>query len=96
MKKKIKNYSFVYLFYDIEEKRVNKVFKICKKYLNHIQNSVFKGDITPSKLIQLEEELKRIIKDNDKITILKFINKNNFDETCLNQKNDVINNENFI
>ena len=32
-----KNYNYIFLFYDINEKRVNKVFKICKKYLSHHQ-----------------------------------------------------------
>ncbi len=36
MKKQI-NYNYVFLFYDVEEKKVNKVFKKCKKYLNHWQ-----------------------------------------------------------
>ena len=54
------NYAFV--FYDIEEKRVQKVFKICKKYLTHYQYSVFRGEISPSQVIQLETELKKIIK----------------------------------
>lgn len=81
--KKNKNYSYVYLFYDIGEDRVNKIFKICKKYLNHTQNSVFQGEISPSNLIKLENELKLIIQDNDEITILKMINKNKVDEELI-------------
>ena len=37
------NYNYVFLFYDVGVKRVNKVFKKCKKYLNHWQKSVFRG-----------------------------------------------------
>ena len=33
-------YNYVFVFYDVGEKRVNKVFKICKKYLSHFQKSV--------------------------------------------------------
>jgi CRISPR-associated protein Cas2 len=51
------NYNYAFVFYDIGEKRVNKVFKVCKKYFKHHQKSVFRGDITPSKLIQLQAEL---------------------------------------
>ena len=32
MKKQL-NYNYAFLFYDVGEKRVQKVFKICKKYL---------------------------------------------------------------
>ena len=34
MKKEL-NYNYAFLFYDVGEKRVPKVFKICKKYLAH-------------------------------------------------------------
>ncbi len=59
-KKKI-NYNYAFVFYDVNEKRVQKVFKVCKKYLSHFQFSVFRGDITPPKLIELENELQKVI-----------------------------------
>lgn len=59
-KKKI-NYNYAFVFYDVNEKRVQKVFKVCKKYLSHFQFSVFRGDITPSELIELENELQKVI-----------------------------------
>ena len=71
MKKQI-NYNYVFLFYDVDEKRVNKVFKKCKKYLNHWQKSVFRGPLTNSEILELENELKRIIdKNKDFISIVK-------------------------
>ena len=48
------NYNYAFVFYDVNEKRVQKVFKICKKYLTHFQYSVFRGEMTPSKLIQMK------------------------------------------
>ena len=85
--KKIINYNYVFLFYDIKEKRVNKVFKICKKYLNHWQNSVFRGTITPSKIIELENELKKvIIEDEDFISIIKLMSEKEIGETKLGNK----------
>ena len=42
---------YVILVYDIKSdeggaKALNKTFKICKKYLTHIQNSVFEGELS--------------------------------------------------
>ena len=54
MKKKNLNYNYAFVFYDVKEERVNKVFKVCKKYLSHFQKSVFRGEITPSKIIKLK------------------------------------------
>lgn len=79
-----KNYNYVFLFYDVGEKRVNKVFKICKKYLNHHQNSVFRGEISPSKIIALKREIKRIIKkEEDFVTIIKMYSKESFEEETI-------------
>lgn len=52
---------YVILTYDIRQKRVAKVHKICKKYLNHIQRSVFEGNITEAKLNNLKRELTSLI-----------------------------------
>ena len=41
---------FVILVYDINIKRNKKVLKICRRYLNHVQKSVFEGVITEAKL----------------------------------------------
>ncbi|MDD4428479.1 MAG: CRISPR-associated endonuclease Cas2 [Paludibacter sp.] len=44
---------YVILVYDCGEKRVGKMLKLCRKYLNWIQNSVFEGDISEVKLKEL-------------------------------------------
>ena len=91
MKKNI-NYNYVFLFYDVKEKRVNKVFKKCKKYLNHWQKSVFRGTLTNSEILKLEEELKGIIdKDEDFISIIKIVDFKTIGETTLG--NNEINTE---
>ena len=89
MKKQL-NYNYAFLFYDVGEKRVQKVFKICKKYLSHFQKSVFRGDMTPSKFIQLRNELNRVIdKEEGFVCIIKLMNDNVFGEEVLgNGKKD--------
>ena len=78
------NYNYAFLFYDVKEKRVQKVFKVCKKYLSHFQYSVFRGDVTPSKLIQLKNDLKKVINPSeDFICIIKLLNNNVFGEEII-------------
>lgn len=82
--KRERNYNYAFLFYDVGEKRVQKVFKVCKKYLTHYQKSVFRGDMTPSKFISLRSELNKVIdKDEDFVCIIKLMNDNVFGEEVL-------------
>lgn len=63
---------YVILVYDIGEKRVGKMLKLCRRYLNWIQNSVFEGEITEVKLKELLFKAKEImILDEDSIILFK-------------------------
>ncbi len=67
---------YVILVYDInlEEKEgqkvLRKVFKTCKKYLVHIQNSVFEGELLESQAIKLKSELDEYIREEKDSVIL--------------------------
>ena len=61
----------VILVYDVEEKRVTKALKLCRQYLNWIQNSVFEGDLSEAKLKELKMKLKGIL-DLKKDSVLIF------------------------
>lgn len=52
---------YIIAVYDIGEKRVGKMLKLMRRYLNWIQNSVFEGEITEVKLKQLVLEAKEIM-----------------------------------
>jgi len=87
MARKSYNYNYVFVMYDVDEKRCNKVFKVCKKYLNHYQNSVFRGEITPSKLISLKKELNKVIvKDYDMVSIIKLVSRYDYEQEELGIK----------
>ncbi|MGB9750569.1 MAG: CRISPR-associated endonuclease Cas2 [Caldisericia bacterium] len=59
---------YLIMVYDVNEKRVNKVLKIGRKYLDWIQNSVLEGEITVAKYEKLKMELNNIInKDEDSV-----------------------------
>lgn len=63
---------FVILYYDVNEKRVAKMLKTCRKYLIWVQNSVFEGDITEGNLEKLKSEINHIIDENDAVVIYEF------------------------
>lgn len=71
---------YVILTYDIAvtenySQRQNRTFKICKKYLTHVQKSTFEGVVTEATLRALQAELRDWI-NRDYDSVIVFINKN--------------------
>ncbi len=62
---------YIILVYDIGEKRVAKMLKLCRQYLNWIQNSVFEGEISSVKLQELKGKAKGIMEDQDSLIIFR-------------------------
>jgi CRISPR-associated protein Cas2 len=66
---------YVILVYDMGEKRVGKMLKHCRKYLNWIQNSVFEGEITEVKLKEMVSGAKKIMnEETDSLIMFKSRN----------------------
>ena len=68
----------VILAYDIDttdksgHKRLQKILKISRRYLFHIQKSVFKGELSYQKLNKLRKEIYSVINPKkDKVVIYK-------------------------
>ncbi len=61
---------YIILVYDIGEKRVGKVLKTCRLFLNWVQQSVFEGEISDANFKILKTKLKKITKaDTDSVLI---------------------------
>lgn len=67
------------LIYDIElkdkkdQKRLNWAKKISRRYLHHVQKSVFEGEITLAQLARLESEILGVVDINrDSVIIYKL------------------------
>jgi CRISPR-associated protein Cas2 len=46
--------------YDVGQKRVGKMLRLFRKYLHHIQNSVFEGELTDADFGRLKSEIEQI------------------------------------
>ena len=80
---------YVILVYDMGEKRVAKMLKLCRKYLNWIQNSVFEGEISEVRLKELilkAEEMMDL--DTDSLIIFQIEPKSSSTNKSL-EKNEV-------
>jgi CRISPR-associated protein Cas2 len=71
---------YVILVYDCGEKRVGKMLRLCRRYLNWIQNSVFEGEISEVKLKELKYSAEKIIKKEEDSMIIFMSNRNEWFE----------------
>lgn len=63
---------YIIVTYDVGVKRNSKVLKTCRKYLTHVQKSVFEGFVEEKKLGAMKNTLAKIINpDTDQIAIYK-------------------------
>lgn len=61
--------------YDIaSERRLPKMLKICRRYLNWIQMSVFEGHLTEAQYSKLKDELQRTMNKNEDSIIVFSVN----------------------
>jgi len=65
---------YVILIYDVAEKRVSKMLKLCRQYLCWIQNSVFEGELSEVKLRELQNKIHSLI-DKKEDSVIIFSNK---------------------
>ena len=77
---------YVICVYDVEEKRCSKVMKILRKYLFHVQNSVFEGELTPVKMKHLKIALNSLIHEQDSLIFYyKKVNKETYGKKLIDQ-----------
>lgn len=83
---------YLILVYDVSEKKVVNVLKICREYLNRIQNSVFEGEISESNFKEMKRRIKKVVNlKTDSIIIFKLWKANFKREVIGIEKNELNN-----
>jgi CRISPR-associated protein Cas2 len=62
---------YVILMYDVDQKRGGKMLKLCRRYLNWIQNSVLEGELTEVQLKELKQKANKLMQETDSLIIFK-------------------------
>lgn len=78
---------YVICTYDVNEKRCSKIMKILRRYLFHIQKSVFEGALTPKQFNLLKEELKKEAAESDSIIFYFSYNEKQIYKVDFNNEN---------
>lgn len=82
---------YVILVYDFGERRVAKMLKLCRRYLNWIQNSVFEGEISEARLKEMLMQAKKIMDgSSDSIILFKGISQISLEKEVLGKERSAI------
>lgn len=83
------------LVYDVNVKRVSKMLKLVREYLNHVQNSVFEGELTDAQLEELKYKIRQLMNEEEDSVIIYCVGSKRWSnrEVLGVEKNDV---DNFI
>nr|WP_241230032.1 CRISPR-associated endonuclease Cas2 [Thermosipho globiformans] len=87
---------YLLVVYDVNEKRVNKIHKILKKYLVWQQNSTFEGYLSQSNIKKLFYEVKNKIDEKEDSVVIYFFNSNKVFRKVIDGKEKYIFNNHFI
>lgn len=62
---------FVLVTYDVPAKRTRIYRKLLRKHLEHIQYSVFYGDVTEGQLVTIQNEIQNVLDSDDSVYIFE-------------------------
>ena len=66
---------YIICVYDVKEKRCQKFMKLLRKYLFHVQNSVFEGTLTPKQYHSLRQEIDTLL-NSDEDSVIFYVSYN--------------------
>lgn len=58
---------YAIIVYDVEADRTHKFLKYLRRYLEHVQNSVFEGELTAGKFKEVESTLEEMLKPGESV-----------------------------
>lgn len=63
---------YVIMVYDLQADRTHKALKLGRRYLTHVQNSVFEGEITEGDLEALRNEVEDLLEPGESTIIYEL------------------------
>ena len=63
---------YVVAVYDVEADRTRLFLKFLRRYLTHVQNSVFEGELTEGDLEEIKSELESMLKPGESVIVYRM------------------------
>lgn len=76
---------YAIVVYDMEANRTRLLLKLCRRYLTHVQNSVFEGEITEGDLESLRTQIEDCLEPDESAIIYELSSKKYVDRTVFGE-----------
>ncbi len=63
---------YIIAVYDMEAQRTQKMLKLLRQYLTHVQNSVCEGELTKGELQTLKDEIETVVKPHESVILYEL------------------------
>jgi len=63
---------YAIIVYDIQADRTPKFLKYLRRYLTHVQNSVFEGELTEGTLVEVKETLQSMLQEGESVMVSRM------------------------
>jgi len=63
---------YAIIVYDVQADRTPKFLKFLRRYLTHVQNSVFEGELTEGTLVEIKETLQSMLEEGESVMVYRM------------------------
>lgn len=63
---------YAIVVYDVAAERTSKFLKYLRRYLTHVQNSVFEGELTEGTLVEVKETLQSMLEEGESVMVYRM------------------------
>jgi len=63
---------YAIIVYDVQADRTPKFLKYLRRYLTHVQNSVFEGGLTEGTLVEVKETLQSMLEEGESVMVYRM------------------------
>jgi len=72
---------YVVIVYDVQADRTPKFLKYLRRYLEHVQNSVFEGELTEGTFTEVKSDLESMLEPGESVIIYRMSSDDYVDRT---------------
>ena len=72
---------YVVIVYDVQAERTPKFLKYLRRYLEHVQNSVFEGQLTEGTFTEVKSDLESMLEPGESVILYRMSSNDYVDRT---------------